>query len=94
MKKTYSFVAFLSGIILFLSLVQIVISNRLSTTGVTLGKLHDEIAFYKTENTILAEKLLVATSLNRIASSAAEIGFAEAKTPIVFSEGLPIAKRP
>lgn len=92
MKKSYSFIAVLVGIILMLTITQVVVSNRLSTTGLVLGKLQDEIALFKTENTILSEKLLVASSFTSIASAAAQLGFSETKTAIVLTAPLPIAR--
>lgn len=93
LKKPITFILFLGLTILALSLLQVVVSNRLSTTGVTLGNLQDEIASYKTENTILSQKLLETTSLHSIASQAAQLGFSETKAHLVLSSPLPIAKK-
>lgn len=91
MKKPFLFLGSLFLLILLLSVVQVVVSNRLSTTGTTLGKLQDDISQYKKENAILREKVLIASSLDHIASSAAELGFAQTKTHVFLSTPLPIA---
>lgn len=94
MKKTKPFVISIVLMILFLSIVQVVVSNSLSTTGVTLVKLQNEIIFYKKENTNLREKLLIASSLTNIASHAAELGFIEEKTYMLLPAPLPLAVKP
>lgn len=91
MKKPISFITFLTCTILFLSIVQVVVSNRLSTAGTTLGKLQDEIKQYGTKNALLSEKLLIASSLMQIASSAANLGFVEGKSSVILTNPLPLA---
>jgi len=72
-------------IIVILSIIQAVVSNRLSTSGITLGKIEDEIRYYKTENTSLAEEYFLVTSLNNISSRAAVLGFVKEKSPLVLT---------
>lgn len=91
MKRSISFLTFLIVIIIFLGVVQVTVSNRLSTAGLGIAKLQDETKKYKDENTILSENLLSSTSLTNIASSAAEIGFVESKTQLFLSTPLPLA---
>ncbi len=92
MKPFYSYlITGLFAVILFLSVVQIVVSNMLSTTGPTLSKMQNQIHEYKRENTLLSEKLLFDTSLTTIASRAANLGFMEAKTQVYVRTVLPVA---
>lgn len=77
--------------IVVLSLVQIVVSNSLSTSGIQLSKLQNQIQTYKKQNYTLKEKFLAHSSLNRIASEAAELGFEGQKTVITISNSLPLA---
>lgn len=91
MKKPFLFLGSLFLLILLLSVVQVIVSNRLSTTGMALGKLQDDISQYKKENAILREKVLVASSLDHIASAAAELGFTQTKSYVFLSAPLPIA---
>ena len=91
MKRSISFLTFLIGIIIFLSVVQVMVSSRLSTTGAEIGKLQEEIKKYEKENSILSENLLLTTSLTTIASNAAEIGFIETKSQFFLTTPLPLA---
>lgn len=74
-----------------LSIVQIAVSNRLSTTGIVLGKMEDELRLYTEENSLLKEKVLLASSLIHLASSAAELGFVQEKSQMVLIQPLPLA---
>ena len=73
-------------IIVLLSIIQAVVSNRLSTSGIVLGKIEEEIRYYKTENASLAEGFFLATSLNNIASRASVLGFVKEKSPLVLTK--------
>lgn len=81
-------------IIILLSIWQVVVSNRLSTAGILVGKIEDEISFYEKENALLAEELFLASSLQSIASRAASLGFVENKSQFVLKTSLPFALRP
>ncbi|OGH33952.1 MAG: hypothetical protein A3J69_01900 [Candidatus Levybacteria bacterium RIFCSPHIGHO2_02_FULL_42_12] len=74
-----------------LSIGQVVISNWLSTTGITLGAIEDELKQYKEKNALLEERFLHASSLTSIASTAAELGFVEKKSRIVLTDSVPLA---
>lgn len=93
--KRHSFVIrFALFIIVFLSIVQVVVSNRLSTSGMVFGKIEDEIRFYKAENSFLSEELFLGSSLNNLASRAAHLGFIEDKSQFVLKTSLPFARKP
>lgn len=79
------------SVILFLSLVQVILSNSLSTTGIDLSKIEEEVSIYKNENYVLREKLLLATSLTQVASSAAVLGFTNSKSNIYIDSSVPVA---
>lgn len=91
MKKSMAVLCSLFLFIVILTVVHVVISNKLATTGFVLGKYQKEIKEYKNQNSVLTEKLLIASSLSKIASSAAELGFVERKLPIFLSGPLPLA---
>lgn len=93
MKNLIYFTFPLFTIIVCLSLVHIIVANILSTTGVELDLLQSELIKYHKENTLLREKVLMDTSLTKIASTAAELGFVDAKANIYLSENVPIARR-
>lgn len=90
MKKPRSIIIFLLGLIVALSIVKAIVYNRLSTSGVYVGKIEEEISFYKTQNAILSEKLLAFSSLTNVAVKATELGFAKNDYVMVLKT-LPLA---
>lgn len=93
MKKPIFFMASIIFTVVFLSVVQIVVSSSLSTKGVSLGKLEDEKGAYKKENALLKEKLLLASSYAHIASEAGTLGFVRSKAQVYLTSPLPLAFR-
>lgn len=93
MNKPLVFIGFNIAIVIALSLVQVIVSNSISTTGIELGKVQIEIETLKKKNAVLHEQVLVSSSLTMIASHAAEMGFEDSKTPIVLSNDIPLARR-
>jgi cell division protein FtsL len=94
MKKPILFIALIITIIVGLSIVQVSVSNSLSTTGIELAKFEEQISAYKKENEQLSEQLLTVSSFDNIASKAADMGFVEEKKHIVYTNPLPIAAKP
>lgn len=93
MKKYQLVTKLLFIAVLFLAVARVVVSNTLSTSGVALGKINDEISFYQTENAKLSEKFYRLASLSNIATEAARLGFKEKKGNFVLTSPLPIAQR-
>ncbi|MDO8621238.1 MAG: hypothetical protein Q7R31_03070 [Candidatus Levybacteria bacterium] len=93
MKRFKLLITFLVLVIVFLSIVQVVVSNRLSTTGPLFSKIEEETNFYKRENLLLSERLLTSSSLNNIALKAEALGFIEGKTKFIVTASLPLALR-
>ena len=93
MRTPIIFIIVLITLVIGLSIVQVVVSNNLSTTGIELAKLEDKITVYKKENAILQEKILIASSFTTIASKAADMGFVEEKSR-VFLPKSKLAVRP
>ncbi len=91
MKKPASIIFIIAFLILGLSLAKVVVSNNLSTTGLTLSKLENQLDSYKTENAVLSEKLLNFTSLFYISSESSQLGFVESKTNFTLTKPLPLA---
>lgn len=94
MKKPVLLLASFLTIVIILAVVQVIVSNSLSTRGAGVDSLEQELTFYKKKNALLKEKLLKISSLNYVASSAAKIGFVEEKSRIFVSSSLPIAVKP
>jgi hypothetical protein len=94
MKKCYGIIIFLLGIITVLSIGKAVLQNTLSTSGIYVGKTEQEINSYKTQNAILSEELLAASSLINIAQKAEQTGFTAEKNLMVIKTAKSLAARP
>lgn len=92
MRKTI-FLLSLIGIIVGLSLVKAVISNRISTSGVELSVIDRNLKAYRTENFILSEKINQLSSLTYIFEKATKSGFAQSKSSFAISSARPLALR-
>jgi cell division protein FtsL len=86
MKKPAHIILFFVGIIVLLSVVKVIAYNGLSISGVFVGKVEDEINFYKTQNAILSEKLLTLSSLTNISERAEKEGFINENRSIMIIE--------
>lgn len=93
MKKPTIFIMCVILTVTFLSIVQVAISNRLSTTGLALSKIEEERTYYKRQNSLLEEKFLLTSSLINVASQASELGFIENKSEMFLTTPLPLAVR-
>lgn len=91
MKKPIFIIIFLFFLIIALSIARVIVSNNLSTAGLTLLKLESQLNSYKIENTILKEKFLSFTSFSYISSEASKLGFVENKTSFILTKPLPLA---
>ena len=91
MKKPLLIITFFIISIISLWTTQVVISNRLSTTGIELQKIQSEIAKYKKENTLIKEKVLETSSLLGVSQKAKALGFVESKSQVYLSNPLPLA---
>lgn len=94
MKKPYIIITFLLGLVVVLSLGEVFMSNMLSTSGIFVSHAEREITFYKTQNVILSEELLAASSLTNIAQKASKSGFINDNTLMVFGTTRPLAAKP
>ena len=94
MTKTALIISLDITIIVFLLVVQTVISNRLSTGGLMLEKIEDQIHSYSVENAILGEKVADASSLTQILAKADKLNFVESKTAFVLTKSQPLALKP
>ena len=92
MKKSGITIVLITSVIILLLIVQTILSNRLSTSGALVSKVDKEIKAYKTENAVIREKLFLQSSLNNIASKAAELGFTGGKF-VALTKSLPLAAR-
>ncbi|MEX2012798.1 MAG: hypothetical protein WD967_00170 [Candidatus Levyibacteriota bacterium] len=91
MKKPALIITSLIFAILVLSVVRISVANRISTSGIELQNIEDQVASIKKENLILQEKLLTFSSFTQIASRAGELGFVPSRANLVISTSVPVA---
>lgn len=91
MKKPVLLIAILILTIITLFGVRAAVSNKLSTSGVALGKTQDEINKFRTQNLILKEKVYSLSSLSHVSSAAAKLGFVEGKESFALTKAHPIA---
>lgn len=94
MKKAYTLIIFLLGLIVVLSMGKAFLHNMLSTSGIFVSKAEQEINFYKTQNSILAEELLTASSLTNIIEKAKQAGFTNENSLMILKTSRPLAVRP
>lgn len=92
MKQPVFIIAAILLIIVVLSVLQVVVSNGLSTTGIEVAKVQKEIDIVKKQNAVLKEEVLKQSSLVYIASEAATMGFIESKSMISVFAPLPLAR--
>lgn len=81
----------LIGVVVVLSLVRAVISNRISTSGVELSSINNDQKKYQTQNMILKEKINELSSLTYIYEKATKKGFTESKSTFAISSARPLA---
>lgn len=91
MKKSYIIIIFLLGLVIALSMAKAVLHNMLSTSGIFVSNVEQEMNFYKTQNSILSEDLLTASSLTNITQKAQESGFTAGNTLMVLKTSSPLA---
>lgn len=93
MKRPLFIIGSLVFTIVLLLFVRVSVVNSISTTGIELVDLQNQISDYKKQNEVLKEQYLTGASLTNIAKKAKKIGFVEAKSQINLSTPLPLALR-
>ena len=91
MKKPMILVGSLLFVIIALSVVRITLVNSISTTGIELVDLQNQIAKYNNDNELLQEKYLQAASYTTISAQAKKLGFVPQKSEIDMIAPLPLA---
>jgi hypothetical protein len=94
MKRAYSLMIFLLGLVILLSIGKAILQNTLSTSGIFVSEAQREVNFYKTQNAILSEELLTASSLTKIAEEASKVGFVSGNNQFVLKTSNPLSLKP
>jgi cell division protein FtsL len=94
-QKRYSKLSLLVILtVITLSLVQIVISHHLSTSGEKIRQMEDRIALLEQENRTLNGEIGSVGSLSSISAKASELGLVRTSQIQHFAEQIPVALRP
>ncbi len=94
MKKPYIVIIFLLGLVITFSITRAILQNTLSTSGIFVSKVEQEVNLYKTQNAVLSEELLAASSLTNVAQKAQQSGFTSENTLMVLKTSNSLAVRP
>ena len=93
MKKPVLLISFLALIVVVLVVVRISLVNSISTTGVTLVDIQNQIDQVKKENELLKERYLTAASYTTISQQAEKQGYVPEKSQVDLTAPQPIALR-
>lgn len=92
MKKPILLLSFLGVAIVVLALVRITLVNSISTNGIKLVDIQNQVDALKKENELLKEKYLMAASYTTISEKAQKLGFTPVKTQVDLSAPVPLAR--
>lgn len=93
MRRTKLVITALTLIIFSLSVVQVVASNNISTSGIELESLQTEVSTLKRENAILRVQVLDSLSLASVTKKATKMGFVPANAHVFVEAKVPLAIR-
>lgn len=91
MKKQIIVLGSMFLVVVVLTVTRAVISNNLSTAGVDLSRLDQEIDAYQRKNALLQEKILHASAYTTLEETAEKRGYEAMSKQIVLTSPLPIA---
>jgi hypothetical protein len=94
MKRPYFVILFLLTLIVLLSVGKAILQNTFSTSGILVSEAQREVNYYKTQNAILSEELLTASSLTKIAEEASRVGFVSGNNQFVLKTSNPLSLKP
>jgi len=92
-KKPFIVIIFLGVTVIILLVVRIALVNNISTKGITLVNIQNQIASYKDSNELLEVQYLQAASYTNIAAKAKKLGYVPVTSQIDLSAPLPLALR-
>ena len=93
MKKPISLIILLGLIVVVLLFTRITLVNNISTTGIRLVDIQNQVNDYKKENELLKVQYLQAASYTSIASKAKQLGYVTVKSQVDLAAPLPMAMR-
>jgi hypothetical protein len=93
MKKPFFIIIFLGVVVVALLITRIAMVNNISTKGITLVNIQDQIAAYKDANELLEVQYLKSASYTNIGVKAQKLGYVPVTSQIDLSAPLPLALR-
>lgn len=93
MKKPIAVIVLLSCIVVVLLVARITLVNSISTTGITLVDLQNQINAYKKQNELLTVQYLQSASYTNISDKAEKLGYVPVKSQVDLAAPLPMAMR-
>lgn len=91
MNKPIFIISALVLVVIVLTVTRVIISNNLSTTGVDLSRIDQEIDTYQRKNALLQEKTLQASAFISLGHEAEKEGYEVMSSQVVLTSPLPIA---
>ncbi|HSX09809.1 MAG TPA: hypothetical protein VLF93_06665 [Candidatus Saccharimonadales bacterium] len=91
MKKPIFIISFLGVVVVALLIARIAMVNSISTTGITLVNIQNQIAEYKRQNELLKVAYLQSASYNTIGKEAKKLGYVPVTSEIDLSAPQPLA---
>lgn len=79
------------GIIVILALTKIFLTARLATVGTKLAEIEIQTKALASQNCLLEEEIAEFSSLARISSEGAKLGFSQARKVVSLTSEVPIA---
>jgi cell division protein FtsL len=93
MRKPIVLITLLGILVVVLLIARITLVNSISTTGIKLVDLQNQISMYKKENELLKVQYLQAASYTSISTKAKQLGYVNVKSQIDLAAPLPMAMR-
>ena len=83
----------LGCVVVAMLVARVTLVNSISTTGITLVDIQNQINEYRKENELLKVQFLQAASYTHIADKAEKLGYVPAKSHVDLAAPLPMAMR-
>lgn len=91
MKKPILVITFLSLVIVLLIILRVSLVNSISTTGIQLVDLQNQIAYYENQNELLKVQYLQAASYTNISQKATKLGYVPVSNEVDLDAPAPLA---
>jgi len=90
-KQRTNLPSLLGGLVIVLLILQVIVSNRLATTGLKISQIETNIEKLRQGNADLNQQIASASALLTIQDEAKKLGFVKTSKPVYLSQDLPVA---